>query len=54
MAGKADRWYEVHIDEDPEEFDCTITCKGGDAALAVATISCDLQSLKNEDLMEGR
>jgi hypothetical protein len=39
MAGHAESWDEVHIDGDVKKFECTITYKSGDAALAVATIS---------------
>jgi hypothetical protein len=42
MAGHAESWDEVHIDGDLKKFDCTITYKSGDAALAVVTISRDL------------
>jgi hypothetical protein len=38
MAAHAESRDEVRIDGDLEKFDCTVTYKSRDAALAVATI----------------
>jgi NADPH-dependent 2,4-dienoyl-CoA reductase/sulfur reductase-like enzyme len=51
-VGHAERWDAVAIDGMLAAHDCTVTYKRGDRALAVATISRDLQSLQAEHALE--
>jgi hypothetical protein len=47
-VGHAENWDAVAIDGSLTAGDCTVTYRRGDRALAVATISRDLQSLAAE------
>lgn len=51
-VGHAEKWDAVAIDGSLEANDCAVTYKRGERTLAVATISRDLQSLRNEFSME--
>jgi NADPH-dependent 2,4-dienoyl-CoA reductase/sulfur reductase-like enzyme len=51
--GHAEKWDAIEIDGKLDSRDCAVTYKKGDCALAVATISRDLQSLQIEAAMEA-
>ena len=52
-VGHAEKWDVVAIDGTLAAHDCAVTYKRGDRALAVATISRDLQSLQAERAFEA-
>jgi NADPH-dependent 2,4-dienoyl-CoA reductase/sulfur reductase-like enzyme/nitrite reductase/ring-hydroxylating ferredoxin subunit len=52
-VGHAENWDAVEIDGSLEARDCAVTYKNGGRALAVVTISRDLQSLQAEASMEA-
>lgn len=52
-VGHAEKWDAIEIEGDLDARDCAVTYKKGDRALAVATISRDLQSLQIEAAMEA-
>jgi NADPH-dependent 2,4-dienoyl-CoA reductase/sulfur reductase-like enzyme/nitrite reductase/ring-hydroxylating ferredoxin subunit len=53
-VGHAQNWDSIVIDGSLAAHDCTVTYKRADRALAVATISRDLESLKAERALETR
>lgn len=52
-VGHAEKWDSVQIDGSLGDRDCAVSYKKGGRALAVATISRDLQSLQVESAMEA-
>jgi apoptosis-inducing factor 3 len=52
-VGYAEKWDAVEVDGSLEAHDCAVTYKKGGRALAVVTISRDLQSLQAEASMEA-
>lgn len=52
-VGHAEKWDAIEIHGELDSRDCAVTYKRGDRALAVATISRDLQSLQSEAEMEA-
>jgi NADPH-dependent 2,4-dienoyl-CoA reductase/sulfur reductase-like enzyme len=52
-VGHAEKWDAVNIDGSLDASDCAVTYRKGGRALAVVTISRDLQSLQTEAAMES-
>ena len=52
-VGHAEKWEAIEIDGNLDARDCAVTYKKGGRALAVVTISRDLQSLQSEAAMEA-
>ena len=53
-VGHAESWDAVEIDGKLDARDCAVSYRRGSRALAVATISRDLQNLQIERAMESR
>ncbi len=52
-VGHAEKWDAVDIDGSLDARDCSVTYKKGGRALAIVTISRDLQCLRAEAAMEA-
>ena len=52
-VGHAEKWETIEIDASLDAHDCAVTYKKRGRALAVVTISRDLQSLQAEAAMEA-
>lgn len=52
-VGHADKWEAIEIDGSLDAHDCAVTYTKGGRAVAVATMSRDIQSLQAEASMEA-